>query len=97
MVIAGSPNDAMVSFLVVGGAFAFGGIVGSFAGYKAGWFDEALMRFTDIFFAVPAIILGMTIAIVLGPSPIHVALALSIIWWPAYARLSIQKPSSSRR
>jgi|SRR5579872_2796614 len=88
MVIAGSPNDAMVSFIVVGVAFLVGGIVGSIAGYKSGWFDEALMRFTDIFFAVPAIILGITITIVLGPSPLNVALALVIIWWPSYARLS---------
>jgi len=88
MVIAGSPNDALVSFIVVGAAFLFGGILGSVAGYKAGWYDEALMRFTDIFFAVPAIILGITITIVLGPSPLNVALALVIIWWPSYARLS---------
>jgi peptide/nickel transport system permease protein len=87
-VIAGSPNDAMVSFIVVGVAFLIGGILGSIAGFKSGWYDEALMRFTDIFFAVPAIILGITITVVLGPSPLNVALALVIIWWPSYARLS---------
>jgi len=87
-IIAGAPNDAMVSFLVVGFAFIFGGLFGAVAGYLSGWFDEALMRVTDIFFGVPAIVLGIAISVVLGPSPTHVALALAVIWWPAYARLS---------
>jgi peptide/nickel transport system permease protein len=87
-IIAGAPNDAMVSFFVVAFAFIFGGLFGALAGYLAGWFDELLMRVTDIFFGVPAIVLGIAIAVVLGPSPVNVMLALSIIWWPAYARLS---------
>lgn len=88
MVLAGAPNDAMVSFFVVGFSFVFGGLLGALAGYLAGWIDEVLMRVTDIFFAVPAIILGMAIAIVLGPSPTHIMIALAIIWWPSYARLA---------
>ncbi len=88
MIIAGAPNDAMVSFFVVGFAFVFGGFFGALAGYLSGWADEALMRVTDIFFGVPAIVLGIAITIVLGPSPVNVMFALSIIWWPAYARLA---------
>jgi peptide/nickel transport system permease protein len=88
MIIAGAPNDAMVSFFVVGFSFIFGGILGALAGYRSGWIDEALMRVTDVFFAVPAIILGMAIAVVLGPSPTNVMVALGIIWWPSYARLA---------
>jgi len=88
MIIGGAPNDAMVSFFVVGFSFIFGGILGSLAGYLSGWADEALMRVTDIFFAVPAIILGMAIAVVLGPSPTHTMIALGVIWWPSYARLA---------
>lgn len=87
-IVAGAPNDAMVSFFVVAFAFIVGGLFGSLAGYLAGWFDELLMRVTDIFFGVPAIVLGIAIAVVLGPSPVNVMFALSIIWWPAYARLS---------
>jgi len=88
MIIAGAPNDAMVSFFVVAFSFIFGGILGALAGYRSGWMDEALMRITDVFFAVPAIILGMAIAVVLGPSPTNVMIALGIIWWPSYARLA---------
>ena len=87
-VVAGTPNDAMVSFVVVGTAFLLGGLLGSFAGLKGGWVDEILMRVTDIFFAIPSLILAMAIAVVLGASPSNMMIALSLIWWPPYARLS---------
>ena len=88
MVIAGAPNDAMVSFFVVGFSFVFGGVLGSFAAYVGGWVDEALMRVTDVFFAVPALVLAMAITLVLGPGPTNVMIALATIWWPSYSRLA---------
>jgi peptide/nickel transport system permease protein len=87
-VVAGAPNDAMVSFFVVGFSFLVGGSLGSLAGYVGGLTDELLMRVTDIFFAIPSLILGMSIAMILGPSPVHIMIALAAIWWPPYARLS---------
>lgn len=87
-IVAGTPNDAMVSFVVVGAAFLLGGFLGSFSGLRGGWIDEILMRVTDIFFAIPSLILAMAIAVVLGPSPTNVMIALAMIWWPPYARLA---------
>jgi peptide/nickel transport system permease protein len=88
MIIAGAPNDALVSFFVVGFSFSVGGLLGAAAGYVGGILDELLMRITDTFFAIPALILGMAIAMILGPSPYHLMFALAIIWWPPYARLT---------
>jgi peptide/nickel transport system permease protein len=88
MVIAGAPNAAEISFFVVGVAFVGGGLLGAFAGYLGGLSDEVLMRVTDIFLTLPIIIIAMAFVAVLGPSPFHAMIALSIIWWPAYARLS---------
>lgn len=87
-VIAGAPNDAMVSFFVVATALAIGAPLGAYAGVVGGVVDEILMRITDIFFAVPAIVLGIAITVILGPNPVNVMIALATIWWPAYARLS---------
>ncbi len=87
-IIAGTPNDAMVSFFVVGTAFALGGFLGSLAGLKGGWTDEVLMRVTDVFFAIPSLILAMAIVAILGTSPVHLMESLALIWWPAYARLA---------
>jgi len=46
------------------------------------------MRTTDIFFAIPALILAIAIVARLGPGIPEITLALMIVWWPAYARLA---------
>jgi peptide/nickel transport system permease protein len=72
----------------VGVAFIVGGLVGSFAAFRGGIFDEALMRVTDLFFALPALVLALVIAVILGPGILNMTFVLIIIWWPTYARLS---------
>jgi peptide/nickel transport system permease protein len=49
--------------------------------------DEILMRFTDIFLALPALILAMAVASILTRSLENMMFALIIVWWPGYARL----------
>lgn len=87
-IIAATPNAMVIGFAVVGVAMTVGMVIGSFAGFLGGWMDEALMRVTDIFFAIPALILAIAIAEALGVGLVHMMLALMIIWWPAYARLA---------
>ena len=83
-----TPNDVFVSFVVVGVSFLVGALLGATAGYRGGLLDEALMRYTDVIFAIPALVLAISIAIILGPGIIHMMYALLIIWWPPYARLA---------
>jgi peptide/nickel transport system permease protein len=45
------------------------------------------MRITDIFLAFPALILAMAIVTIIGPSLKSVMIALTVVWWPSYARL----------
>ena len=68
-------------------AGAFGTLVGLLAGYASGWWDEGLMRVTDIFFAFPSLILAMAIAGALGPSLQNALIAVAVVTWPVYARL----------
>jgi peptide/nickel transport system permease protein len=82
------PNDLSVSLAIVSVAFAFGITLGALAGYKGGWLDEALMRATDVFFSLPAIILAIAITVITGPGLTHIMLVLMLIWWPGYARFS---------
>ena len=86
--IVATPNDVAVGFAVVAFALALGLIVGSVAAFKGGLLDEALMRLTDVVFALPALIIAMVIAVALGPGVTHMMVALMIIWWPPYARLA---------
>lgn len=73
--------------VVVLAASAFGTAVGLLAGYARGWWDEGLMRVTDIFFAFPSLILAMAIAGALGPSLQNALIAVTVVIWPVYARL----------
>jgi len=87
-VITATPNDFSVSLVVIGFSLLVGSLIGTFAAFHGGLLDEALMRTTDIFFAIPALVLAMAIGIALGPGITNMTIALMIIWWPPYARLS---------
>jgi len=87
-IIVATPNDVAVSLAVVGVALAVGIIIGSVAAFRGGLLDEALMRFTDVIFALPALVLAMAIGVTLGPGVTNMMVALMIIWWPPYARLA---------
>jgi len=87
-IVFATPNDLFVSAVVIASSFAVGIILGGMAGFWGGILDEVLMRSTDVIFAIPALVLAMSIAVILGPGLIHMMYALMIIWWPPYARLA---------
>jgi peptide/nickel transport system permease protein len=87
-IIAATPTDVGVSLAVIAVALFVGGTIGSYAAYNGGILDEALMRFTDVFFALPVLVLAIVIAVILGPGIINMMFVLMIIWWPTYARLA---------
>jgi peptide/nickel transport system permease protein len=87
-IIAATPNELVVSVSVVVSALIIGTLLGSYSASAGGLIDEALMRITDIFFAIPALVLAMAIGLVLGGGLINMMIAIIIIWWPPYARLA---------
>ena len=64
-----------------------GTIVGALAGYVGGFWDEVMMRLTELFMAFPTIILAMAVSAALGPDVRNAIIALVVVWWPNYARL----------
>lgn len=86
-VLAGARLSLEVAVVVVGVGAAIGTALGLLSGYIGGWADELLMRFTDVFLALPPLVLAIAIAATLGPSLEHTMLALAVLWWPWYARL----------
>lgn len=76
-----------ISIIVVLFAVIIGILIGGIAGYNGGIIDEILMRFTDIIFAVPSMVLAMVIAALLGRGMLNMILALTVVAWPSYARL----------
>src|SRR6266850_7882986 len=71
----------------VGASLMVGVPVGLVAGYYHGWLSDALMRVSDVFLAVPQVVLAIAIAQTLGPSLPNVILALSATYWPWFARV----------
>ena len=62
--------------------------LGLIAGYNQGtWLNTVIMRITDIFLAVPPLILALAIASVLTPNLTNAMIAVTLMWWPWYTRL----------
>jgi peptide/nickel transport system permease protein len=78
-------------------AVPVGVIVGLVAGYLGGWVDYVLMRITDIFLSIPPLVLAMSIMGFLAPTLINGMLAVTVMWWPWYARLIYNVTRSEAR
>jgi peptide/nickel transport system permease protein len=87
-VMYGTRYTLPLAFVVVALAGAGGTLLGAFSGYVGGWFDEGVMRLTELVMAFPAIVLAMAIVVALGPGLVNAGLAMVIVWWPPYARLA---------
>lgn len=96
-VVYGARTSLLVAVVVVACAAIIGMVVGLVAGYFGGVADELMMRTTDIFLAFPSLILAMAVAVVLGPGVISTIIALSLVWWPWYARLARSQALALKR
>ena len=86
-ILFGARITITIAVVAIGASVLIGVPVGLIAGYYRGWFSEMLMRISDIFLAVPQIVLAIAIAQTLGPTIENVILALSVTYWPFWARL----------
>lgn len=78
----------LMSVMVLGISVPIGSLLGLIAGYHHGtWVDTVIMRITDVFLSIPALILALCIASILTPNMINSMLAITIMWWPWYTRL----------
>ena len=90
-VAAGLVHGARVSLLIgvvaTAASLAVGVTVGALAGYHGGWVDAALMRFTELFQAVPGFALAVVVVAIFQPSVYSIVGAIAVISWPPVARL----------
>jgi peptide/nickel transport system permease protein len=86
-ILFGARITLTIACLAVGAALVIGVPIGLLSGWRKNWVGEILMRVSDIFLAVPQIVLAIAIAQTLGPSIENVILALSITYWPWFTRL----------
>jgi peptide/nickel transport system permease protein len=76
-----------MSIIVLAISVPIGTLMGLIAGYYGGWLETCIMRITDIFLSVPAVILALAIASVLEPNMTSSMIAVTAMWWPWYTRL----------
>ena len=86
-VLLGSRAALAVAVLVVGAAMVIGVPLGLVAGYYGGFVSDAIMRVTDVFLAVPQLILALALAQLLSPSLQNAMLALTLTYWPFFTRI----------
>ena len=86
-IVWGARISLFVGAFTVSVAFSVGGTVGALAGYFGGKWDIILMRFMDVFLAMPGTILAVAIVGALGPGMFNILLAMSICRIPQFARI----------
>jgi len=86
-VIWGTRTAFRIGVIVVAGILAISLVVGTLAGFYGGIIDELLMRFTDIVWAFPGLILAMAFVVAFGPGLDNVMIALILVSWSSYARV----------
>ena len=87
-VVYGARISLYAGAVVVAAALIVGTAAGMVAGWRGGWWDETLMRVTDMFLAFPSLVLAMAISAILRPSLGTALLAISVTAWPFYARIA---------
>jgi peptide/nickel transport system permease protein len=76
-----------VGLLAAALSVAIGTLVGIIAGHYGGWFSTVLMRITDWFLVMPALVLAIVLATVMSRNVWTVIIAIGITSWPTTARL----------
>lgn len=87
-VILGAPGALEVALFVVLTAMAVGVPLGLVAGFSEGWVSELIMRVTDVFLALPQLVLALALAQLMTPSLKSAMLALAITYWPYFTRIA---------
>lgn len=86
-IIWGTRTAFRIGIFVVGIALLIGITLGTTAGYFGGWVDEVIMRFVDIMYAIPMLVLAMAIVVAFGRGLDKVMIALALVQWRLYVRL----------
>jgi peptide/nickel transport system permease protein len=87
-IIFGMRSSLLMGVVVLSLVVPSGVLLGLMAGYfQDSWIDTVIMRITDVFLAVPPLILALAVASVLKPTLWNGMMAVSLMWWPWYTRL----------
>jgi len=86
-IIYGVRISLFVGIVARGLSMLLGVFIGLITGFSGGLIDNIMMRITDVFMSVPAILLAMIVTLIFSPSLTSVILAIVVVGWPDVARL----------
>jgi peptide/nickel transport system permease protein len=95
--IFGLRTSLGLSVVVLAIAVPVGVVIGLIAGYFGGIGGAILMRITDVFLALPPLVLAMAIMGLLAPTMRNVMVAISVMYWPWHTRLAYSLARSLRQ
>jgi peptide/nickel transport system permease protein len=85
-VVLGTRSTVLVALSVVSIALVIGVPLGLYAAYVRGRVSDLIMRITDVFLAVPQLILALAMAQLLSRGLGTVVFALALTYWPFFTR-----------
>jgi peptide/nickel transport system permease protein len=86
-VIWGSRTVLIYGPLATASAYLVGVVLGLAAGYRRGWLDEVLSRFSDLVLSFPVLVLYILIIATFGSSGLNIILAVTFAAAPAVMRI----------
>lgn len=90
LTMRGIQNSVLVMIVIGLVATVIGVVVGALAGYFRGWVDSVLMRITDVFIVIPALVIGLIVGKSAGAGGLGafgLAALLGVVSWMVIARL----------
>jgi ABC-type dipeptide/oligopeptide/nickel transport system permease subunit len=87
-VMTGAATSIFSAFILVGVIFTIGTFIGVLSGYYGGKIDTFFMRIVDVLLAFPGMVLAIAVAGMLGSGIVNAVIAIALISWTKYARLS---------
>ncbi len=87
-VLFGARISLLLAVVVLSIAVGIGVPLGLYAGYYGGKTEQVIMRITDIFCAIPPLVLALAVSVALSPSLISSMLAIGFVWWRSFSRIS---------
>ena len=87
-VIYGARVSLTATLSLVAIIFVVGTFLGVLAGYFGGIVDTIIMRLADMLISFPGLVLALAIAGIMGASVRNAVLAIALVSWTKYARMS---------
>ena len=87
-ILYGGRTSLVIALVVTLLMSAVGIFIGMISGYAGGAVDTVIMRFTDMLMAFPHIVFVIALVSVLGTGTRNLILAMTLISWTMYARVS---------